>query len=235
MEKAKVYYTDFRAKLGEGLPTKLKRLMKKAGISEIDMENKFVAIKMQSEFDKTSKDIEKTKAFLEANPGNVKKEKRLKTDEEYYNSLQKKLSHIEELKQQYGKEIPLACCLFVKYGHQIVYLVGSSNYEHRVFRGPYAIQWKMIQEAMDEGYDLYNFYGISGYFNKGEEGFGVFRWYAHLPTLPAIGRFSAEGIPCHRGIRYCVGSALEARHPARPFSDVFQRRCGDGGIHIPPF
>ena len=38
MEKARVYYTDFRAKLGEGLPTKLKRLMKKAGISEIDME-----------------------------------------------------------------------------------------------------------------------------------------------------------------------------------------------------
>ena len=32
MEKAKVYYTDFRAKLGEGLPTKLQRLMKKAGI-----------------------------------------------------------------------------------------------------------------------------------------------------------------------------------------------------------
>ena len=25
MEKAKVYYTDFRAKLGEGLPTKLKQ------------------------------------------------------------------------------------------------------------------------------------------------------------------------------------------------------------------
>lgn len=46
MEKAKVYYTDFRAKLGEGLPTKLQRLMRKAGISEIDMENKFVAIKM---------------------------------------------------------------------------------------------------------------------------------------------------------------------------------------------
>ena len=46
MEKAKVYYNDFRANSGEGLPTKLQRLMKKAGISEIDMENKFVAIKM---------------------------------------------------------------------------------------------------------------------------------------------------------------------------------------------
>ena len=49
MEKSKVYFTDFRAKLGEGLPMKLKRLLKKAGISEIDMENKFVEIKKHYE------------------------------------------------------------------------------------------------------------------------------------------------------------------------------------------
>lgn len=46
MEKAKVYFTDFRAKLGEGLPTKLKRLMKSAGIGGIDMDQRLVAIKM---------------------------------------------------------------------------------------------------------------------------------------------------------------------------------------------
>ena len=46
MAKSKVYYTDFRAKIGEGLPTKLKRLIKAAGIDEIDMDNKFAAIKM---------------------------------------------------------------------------------------------------------------------------------------------------------------------------------------------
>nr|WP_330413597.1 hypothetical protein [Coprococcus sp. AF21-14LB] len=46
MEKSKVYYTDFRTRLGEGLPIKLKKLIRKAGIGEIDMENKFVAIKM---------------------------------------------------------------------------------------------------------------------------------------------------------------------------------------------
>ncbi len=46
MAKANVYYTDFRTKLGEGLPTKLKRLIRAAGIGEIDMDNKFVAIKM---------------------------------------------------------------------------------------------------------------------------------------------------------------------------------------------
>ncbi|MDD3335544.1 MAG: DUF362 domain-containing protein [Eubacteriales bacterium] len=47
MEKAKVYFTDFRTKaFGEGLPGKLKNLIRKAGIGQIDMENKLVAIKM---------------------------------------------------------------------------------------------------------------------------------------------------------------------------------------------
>ena len=47
MEKAKVYFTDFRTiAFGDGLPTKLKKLIKKAGIAQIDMDGKFVAIKM---------------------------------------------------------------------------------------------------------------------------------------------------------------------------------------------
>ena len=130
--------------------------------------------KIKKEYNTTLTSIEKTKAFLEKNPGNEKKEKRLKTDETYLDSLEKKISHIQELKDTYGKEVPLACCLFIKYGHEIVYLVGSSNYEQRDFRGPYAIHWHMIQEAIKEGYDFYNFYGISGYFEPGKEGYGVF-------------------------------------------------------------
>ena len=43
---SKVYYTDFRARLGEGLPTKLKRLVNLAGIADLDLDGKFVAIKM---------------------------------------------------------------------------------------------------------------------------------------------------------------------------------------------
>ena len=47
MEKSKVYFSDFRTvALGDGLPTKLKKLIKAAGIADIDFENKFVAIKM---------------------------------------------------------------------------------------------------------------------------------------------------------------------------------------------
>jgi uncharacterized Fe-S center protein len=47
MEKAKVYFTDFRTvPFGDGLPAKLKKLIKKAGIGQIDMEGKFAAIKL---------------------------------------------------------------------------------------------------------------------------------------------------------------------------------------------
>ena len=47
MEKSKVYFTNFRTvAFGDGLPTKLKKLIKMAGIDQIDMEKKFVAIKL---------------------------------------------------------------------------------------------------------------------------------------------------------------------------------------------
>lgn len=47
MGKAKVYFSDFRTiAFGDGLPTKLKTLVRAAGIGKIDMDGKFVAIKM---------------------------------------------------------------------------------------------------------------------------------------------------------------------------------------------
>ena len=46
MEKSKVYFTDFRTKMDVSLTEKLKKLIKKTGIEKIDMNGKFVAIKM---------------------------------------------------------------------------------------------------------------------------------------------------------------------------------------------
>ena len=46
MEKSKVYFTDMRAKPGQNLLVKLENLIKKAGIADIDFENKYTAIKL---------------------------------------------------------------------------------------------------------------------------------------------------------------------------------------------
>ena len=46
MEASTVYYTDFRCPVGTSLTEKLRRLCLVAGIKNIDMDGKFVAIKM---------------------------------------------------------------------------------------------------------------------------------------------------------------------------------------------
>ena len=46
MDTAKVYYTNLRTYAKESQLDKLKRLIRKAGIEQIDFENKFVAIKI---------------------------------------------------------------------------------------------------------------------------------------------------------------------------------------------
>ena len=46
MGKSTVYFTDFRCKVGTSQLDKLKKLCIAAGIKNIDMDGKFVAIKM---------------------------------------------------------------------------------------------------------------------------------------------------------------------------------------------
>ena len=46
MAKSKVYFTDMRALPGTNLPEKLQKLIRKAGIGEIDFEKKMTAIKI---------------------------------------------------------------------------------------------------------------------------------------------------------------------------------------------
>ena len=46
MEKSKVYFTTMKTSFSENLPQKLERLIKTAGIGNIDFSNKYTAIKM---------------------------------------------------------------------------------------------------------------------------------------------------------------------------------------------
>jgi uncharacterized Fe-S center protein len=46
MSKSKIFWTDMRCAIGESLLTKLKKLIIKAGIGEIDFNNKYTAIKI---------------------------------------------------------------------------------------------------------------------------------------------------------------------------------------------
>ena len=49
---------------------------------------------------------------------------------------------------------------------EVVYYAGGTSNKYRHFAGSYAIQWTMINYAIDHGIDRYNFYGISGNFSE---------------------------------------------------------------------
>lgn len=131
--------------------------------------------------DRIDKDIEKEKSLiknaeenLKTNPHSKNSQSRLKTAESHLLSLYKREEEAKELKEKYGKELGLAAAMFVFCGKEVVYLMSGSDDRYKKFKAPYALQWEIIQKAIDEGYQRYNFYGISGYFQQDQEGYGVF-------------------------------------------------------------
>ncbi len=54
MEKSKVYYTNLRVKMGDTLQAKLERLLRKAGLPTMDLEDKYVAVKIHCEIGRAS-------------------------------------------------------------------------------------------------------------------------------------------------------------------------------------
>ena len=79
------------------------------------------------------------------------------------------------MKQQYPEPIILATALYLLGDdREMLYLFSGAYEEFMHFNGPYAIQWAMIQMALEMGFERYNFYGISGNFSEDADDYGVY-------------------------------------------------------------
>lgn len=129
---------------------------------------------LESETAANARELEKARAEAEKFPDSKKKQNKVKTVLERTDSLQRKKKEAEELEKQYGRKVPLAAGLFLMTPTETTYLYGGSIRELAGFRGTYAIQWKMIKEALARKALRYSFGGISGKYKPDEEGYGVF-------------------------------------------------------------
>lgn len=50
--------------------------------------------------------------------------------------------------------------MFVNDGREMIYLYSGSRRDLQRYNGAYAIQWRMLREAYDDGLKRYNFYGV---------------------------------------------------------------------------
>lgn len=81
-------------------------------------------------------------------------------------SFEKRLIENQERIHVEGNIVVTACALFVKYGTQVSYYT-SGGYENLMnYNGQYFLQDYMIKEAIEEGYETYNFFGITGNFEN---------------------------------------------------------------------
>lgn len=92
-------------------------------------------------------------------------------------SLEKRLIEAKQMYQKNKKDVLiLSGAMFMTVGDEIIYLFSGTKGEYMMFNGQYAIQWDMIQYGINHGYHKYNFYGISGNFDKHSSEYGIYEF-----------------------------------------------------------
>ncbi|HBV22337.1 MAG TPA: aminoacyltransferase [Jeotgalicoccus sp.] len=125
---------------------------------------------------KMAKNLDKAERALERDPDNEKTQNKVKNLTEQVENIDAKLTEGQELLETHGKELPLSSAYFIVTPHEVTYLSGGTDNDFRHFAGSYLIQWTMIQYALEQGIDQYNFYGISGDFTENAEDYGVIQF-----------------------------------------------------------
>ena len=119
----------------------------------------------------------------------VKHQKMLR---EELDQLQQKLREVRQL-EPYAQEgkVLMGGGIFICYGQEMIYLAGGTYGRFLHFHPAYAMQWHMIRAAKHAGLRAYNFYGISGLFEKDQDGYGVFAFKRgfHADVIELLGDF----------------------------------------------
>ncbi len=97
-----------------------------------------------------------------------------KKDKEDIERLSKQLEKIEEYKEKYGNKLVLGGILFLIYGNEVLSLYGGTDDNLLQFQSAYTVHYAGIKYAIDNGYKRYNFYGITGDFNKDNPLYGLY-------------------------------------------------------------
>ena len=69
---------------------------------------------------------------------------------------------------------------FIQSQDELVYLYSAAYDTFKKYNAPYAIQWHMLQYALKHGIRKYNFYGLSGDFDKNAQDYGVYEFKKRL-------------------------------------------------------
>lgn len=124
---------------------------------------------------------------------------------EFQNQLLGCTNRIEEmlvLKENSLENIVIAGGLFMTFGKEVVSLFGASYRDFMKYKGQYFLNFEMIKYAINNNYEKFNFFGISGEFNKESELYGLFDFKRGFgaKVVELIGEFNLIINPLFYGI-----------------------------------
>ena len=97
-----------------------------------------------------------------------------KKDKDEIERLKKNIEKSKSMKKEYGAKPILGGILFLIYGNEVLSLFGGSKKELMSFQSAYTLHFEGIKCAIENGYDTYNFYGITGDFSKDNPLLGLY-------------------------------------------------------------
>lgn len=91
-------------------------------------------------------------------------------------NLTQQLEELKTLYQNNPEGITMSGIITTYFGNKAWYLYGASDNVYREFMPNYYIQWHALTEAKKAGYDIYDFFGISGKTDESDPLYGLYRF-----------------------------------------------------------
>ena len=90
--------------------------------------------------------------------------------------IEKRIKQADDIRANDGDVINLSASMFMLTDPEVFYF-SSGNYEEYMFyNSQYLIQWEMIKYGIEHGFKRYNFYGITGNFDKNDKDYGIYEF-----------------------------------------------------------
>ena len=131
----------------------------------------------EEEIKKVKLEISDREKQYNIDPTKVNKQKYEQKQEQSLNEikrLEKNIDHLKELKEKHGDIITLGGILFYLSKKEVLSSVGGSYDEFMEFQSACTLHWAGLKYAIENNYDRYNFYGISGVFDENNPLFGLY-------------------------------------------------------------
>ena len=153
-------------------------------VAEIDVDK--CRANVQNEIDKIEARVVKLRQHEENNKGRIKEE--LVT----INSNKKIIEQLDKLEKERGKIVPLSTVCLMSYGKEAIMLLAGNDEEYlQHFNTSNIIVAELIKLCKKEGYEYYNFYGITGNFDPNNEAYGLYSYKKQYggEVIELIGQF----------------------------------------------